>query len=84
MQPKEDSIWFFRLCACCHAKIERIGGVDPLSAEYFLLSLRQWVGVKIGVSNFSHQTHVQQEFEAPSVKKRRTQSVKALQDKVLE
>lgn len=55
-----------------------------MSAEYFLLSLRQWVGVKIGVSNFSAQTHVQQDFDAPSVKKRLTQSVKALQDKVLD
>jgi hypothetical protein len=55
-----------------------------LSAQYFLLSLRQWVGVKIGVSNFLAQTHVQQEFDAPSVKKRLTESLKALQDQVLE
>ncbi|MEG4045151.1 hypothetical protein QUA25_09365 [Microcoleus sp. Pol17C6] len=55
-----------------------------MSAQYFLLSLRQWVAVKIGVSNLSAQTHVQQEFDAPRVKKRLTESLKALQDKVLE
>jgi hypothetical protein len=55
-----------------------------LSAQYFLLSFREWVGVKIGVLNFSAQTHVQQEFDAPPLQKRFTESVKALQDKVLE
>jgi len=49
-----------------------------------LPSFREPVGVKIGVSNFSAQTHVQQEFDAPPLKKRFTESLKALQDKVLE
>jgi hypothetical protein len=49
-----------------------------------LPSFRELVGVKIGVSNFSAETHVQQEFDAPSLKKRFTESLKALQDKVLE
>jgi hypothetical protein len=38
----------------------------------------------MGVSNFSAETHVQQEFDAPRLKKRFTESLKALQDKVLE
>jgi hypothetical protein len=52
--------------------------------QYFLPSLRESVGVKIGVSNFSTQTHVPQGFDAPSLEKRFPQSLKALQDKVLE
>lgn len=38
----------------------------------------------MGVSNFSAETHVQQEFDASRLKKRFTESLKALQDKVLE
>jgi len=49
-----------------------------------LPSFRELVGVKMGVSNFSAETHVQQEFDAPRLKKRFTESLKALQDKVLE
>jgi CRISPR-associated protein Cas2 len=26
IQPEEDSIRFYFLCACCHNKVERIGG----------------------------------------------------------
>jgi hypothetical protein len=52
--------------------------------QYFLPGLRESVGVKIGVSNFSAQTHVAQGFDAPRLKKRFPQSLKALQDKVLE
>jgi CRISPR-associated protein Cas2 len=26
IKPEEDSIRFYFLCACCHAKVERIGG----------------------------------------------------------
>ena len=51
-------------------------------AQYFLPSFRERVGVKIGVSNFSAETDVQQEFDAPSLKKRFTESLKALQDNV--
>ncbi len=34
-KPKEDSILFFPLCACCQGKIERIGGVEPVDRTIF-------------------------------------------------
>ena len=58
-----------------------MGSFLPIG-QYFLLSFRESVGVKIGVSNFSAETDVQQEFDAPSLKKRFTESLKALQDNV--
>jgi hypothetical protein len=49
----------------------------------FLPSLRESVGVKIGVSNFSAETLTGQEFEAPHPKKRFPQRLEPLQGKDL-
>ncbi len=35
IKPEADSILFFPLCACCQAKIERIGGVAPVDRTVF-------------------------------------------------
>jgi CRISPR-associated protein Cas2 len=35
IKPKEDSILFFPLCACCQGKIEGIGGVEPVDRTIF-------------------------------------------------
>ena len=51
---------------------------------YFLPSFREPVDVKIGVWNFSAETNVWQWFDTPSLKKRFTESLEALQDNVLE
>ena len=42
----------------------------PADRTIFLPSFRERVGVKIGVSNFSAETHMQQDFDAPSLKKK--------------
>jgi hypothetical protein len=52
--------------------------------QYFFPRFRERVGVKIGVSNFSAEIDVQQGLDALSLKKRFTESLKALQDNVLE
>lgn len=51
---------------------------------YFLPGFRESVGVKIGRSNFSPETVLQQGFDALPLKKRFTESLKALQDMDLE
>ncbi len=56
-------------------------GLCPRPEQHFLPSLRESVGVKIGVSNFSAETLTGQEFEAPHPKKRFTQMLEPLQDK---
>jgi CRISPR-associated protein Cas2 len=33
--PEEDSIRFYFLCACCHNKVERIGGENVLDDTIF-------------------------------------------------
>ena len=35
IDPQQDSIRFYFLCACCHGKIERIGGEHPLDTTVF-------------------------------------------------
>ena len=61
-----------------------MGWVAAAIAPYFFASFRESVAVKIGVSNFSAETDVQQQFDASSLKKRFTESLKALEGKVLE
>ncbi|HAX78367.1 MAG TPA: CRISPR-associated endonuclease Cas2 [Cyanobacteria bacterium UBA11372] len=35
IKPKEDSIRFYFLCACCQGKVERIGGEMPMDTTVF-------------------------------------------------
>lgn len=35
IKPEQDTIRFYFLCACCQAKVERIGGEKPLDSTVF-------------------------------------------------
>ena len=35
IKPEEDSIRFYFLCACCHPKVERIGGEEVRDETIF-------------------------------------------------
>jgi CRISPR-associated protein Cas2 len=35
IKPEEDSIRFYFLCACCHPKVERIGGEEARDETIF-------------------------------------------------
>lgn len=35
IEPDEDSIRFYFLCACCQGKVERIGGELPIDTTVF-------------------------------------------------
>jgi CRISPR-associated protein Cas2 len=35
ISPKQDSIRFYTLCACCQKKVERIGGEQPIDTTIF-------------------------------------------------
>ena len=51
---------------------------------YFLLSFREWVGVKMEVLDFGAIVYVLQGFEALSLKKRFTEKLKLMCDNGLE
>ena len=57
------------LIAAVKVRLNVLVGLCLPIAQYFLPSFRELVGVKTGVSNFSAETHMQQEFDAPSLKK---------------
>lgn len=35
IQPNQDSVRFYFLCACCQGKVERLGGEQPMDTTVF-------------------------------------------------